>query len=234
MWLVAGLGNPGPRYARNRHNVGFRVVDLLASRHGLGELRSGGKLGGDVATGMIVTPRGRQRVALLKPMEFMNLSGFAVQRAMRFHDVEVSELLVVHDEIDLDLGLVRVKSGGGHGGHNGLRSIVEQLGGNGFARVRIGVGKPGREPGTATGGDPRATGGGPPRSSGEPGGRGTRAAPRDTEKDVAGWVLADFPSAQGALVDALLARAADAVEAVVGLGVTPAMNQFNGMPAVTG
>jgi PTH1 family peptidyl-tRNA hydrolase len=213
MWLLVGLGNPGPRYARNRHNVGFRVLDLLASRHGLGELRSGGKLGGNVASGMIVTPRGRQKVVLLQPMEYMNLSGFAVQRAARFYGVETPEILVVHDEIDLDLGLVRVKTGGGHGGHNGLRSMIEQLGGNGFARVRIGVGKPGREPGTATGGDPRAAGG---------------------SKDVAGWVLADFPSAQAALVEAILARAADACESVVGLGVGPAMNDFNGRPAVTG
>ena len=211
--LVVGLGNPGPRYARNRHNVGFRVVDLLASRHGLGELRSGGKLGGEVATGVIVTPRGRQRVVLLKPMEFMNLSGFAVQKTARFHDIDVADILVVHDEIDLDVGLVRVKTGGGHGGHNGLRSIIEQLGGNGFARVRIGVGKPGPQPGTATGGDPRAAGGG---------------------KDVAGWVLADFPAAQAGLVDGLLARAADAVETAVGLGVKDAMNQFNGLPPVTG
>jgi len=212
MWMVVGLGNPGSRYARNRHNVGFRVVDTLASRHGLGELRSGGKLGGNTGTGVIVTPRGRQKVVLLQPMEYMNLSGFAVPRAARFYGVEPAEILVVHDEIDLDLGLVRVKSGGGHGGHNGLRSITEQLGSSAFARVRIGVGKPGREPGTATGGDPRAAGGG---------------------KDVAGWVLADFPSAQAALVDALLARAADAVEAVVGLGVGPAMNELNGKPAVT-
>ena len=214
MWMVVGLGNPGAKYARNRHNVGFRAVELLAARHGVGELKSGGKLGGHAATGVIVTPRGRQKVVLLEPMEFMNLSGFAVQRAAKFHGIEVSELLVVHDEIDLDLGVVRVKTGGGHGGHNGLRSIIEQLGGaNGFARIRIGVGKPGREPGTATGGDPRAAGGG---------------------KDVAGWVLADFPGAQAALVDNLLARAADAVEAVVGLGATPAMNQINGLPPVTG
>jgi PTH1 family peptidyl-tRNA hydrolase len=213
MWMVVGLGNPGPRYARNRHNVGFRVVDTLASRHGLGEVRSGGKLGGNTATGMIVTPRGRQKVVLLQPMEFMNLSGFAVQRAAKFYAVEPAEILVVHDEIDLDLGLVRLKSGGGHGGHNGLRSITEQLGSNAFARDRNGVGKPGREPGTATGGDPRAAGGG---------------------KDVAGWVLADFPAAQAALVDNLLARAADAVEAIVGLGIGPAMNDFNGKPPVTG
>lgn len=211
MWMVVGLGNPGAKYARNRHNVGFRAVDLLAARHGVGELKSGGKLGGHTATGVIVTPRGRQKVVLLEPMEFMNLSGFAVQRAGAFYGVDLEHTLVVHDEIDLDVGLVRVKTGGGHGGHNGLRSIIAQCGGNGFARVRIGVGKPGPTPGAADGGLPKGKAG---------------------DKDVAGWVLADFPSAQAAMVDALLARAADAIEAVVGLGVQPAMNEFNGKPAV--
>lgn len=211
MWMVVGLGNPGAKYARNRHNVGFRAVELLAARHGVGELKSGGKLGAHSATGVIVTPRGRQKVVLLEPMEFMNLSGFAVQRASTFYGVELDHTLVVHDEIDLDFGLVRVKTGGGHGGHNGLRSIIEQRGGNGFARIRIGVGKPGPRPGTADGGLPKGKAG---------------------EKDVAGWVLADFPSAQAAIVDALLARAADAIEAVVGLGVAAAMNEFNGKPSV--
>ncbi len=194
MWLVVGLGNPGTKYARNRHNIGFRVVEAVASRHGLGDLRTGGKLGGHSATGAIVTPRGRQKVVLLEPMEFMNLSGHAVQRAMKFYGVTLDEVLVVHDEIDLDLGVVRLKQGGGHGGHNGLRSIIEQCGGNEFSRVRVGVSK------------------GP---------------------DPAGWVLSDFPAAQAALVDALVARSADAVEAVVGLGIKPAMNDFNGKPAVT-
>lgn len=211
MWMVVGLGNPGARYARNRHNVGFMAVERLASRHGLGELGSGGKLGGHTATGMIVTPRGRQKVVLLEPMEFMNLSGFAVQRAARFYGVELAEVLVVHDEIDLDFGAVRVKTGGGHGGHNGLRSIIEQCGGNGFARIRMGVGKPGPKPGTADGGQPRAKAG---------------------DKDVAGWVLADFPAAQAEAVAQMIDRAVDAIEAVVGLGVAAAMNQHNGKAPV--
>jgi peptidyl-tRNA hydrolase, PTH1 family len=197
--LVVGLGNPGAKYARNRHNIGFRVVEAVAARHSLGDLRSGGKLGGNSATGMLTTPRGRKKVVLLEPMEFMNLSGFAVQRAMKFYGYELADVLVVHDEIDLDPGIVRVKQGGGHGGHNGLRSIIEQCGGNGFARVRVGVGKPQMH---------------------TPG------------KDVSGWVLGDFPAAQAGLVDGIVARSADAVEAVVGLGVTPAMNDFNGKPPV--
>src|SRR5215510_11957926 len=140
MWLVVGLGNPGTRYARNRHNVGFQVVDELVAKHGLPPWKSG-KLGGDTTAGVITTERGRERAILLKPMEYMNLSGFAVQRTADFHHIEPDSILVVHDEIDLDLGVVRLKSGGGHGGHNGLRSIMEQLGGGDFARVRVGVGR---------------------------------------------------------------------------------------------
>jgi PTH1 family peptidyl-tRNA hydrolase len=136
MWMVVGLGNPGPKYERTRHNVGFRVADELVRRHGMSW--KGSKLGGEVATGAV----GRERAVLLKPMEFMNLSGFAVQRAAQFHEVEPKQIVVVHDEIDLDPGVLRLKSAGGHGGHNGLRSIIEQLGTAEFLRVRVGVGKP--------------------------------------------------------------------------------------------
>ena len=142
MWLVVGLGNPGAKYARNRHNIGFRVVDELA--RALPAWKSN-KLGGDVTTGLVA----RTKVVLLKPMEFMNLSGFAVQRTAQFHDVEPDKIIVVHDEIDLDFGVVRLKNGGGHGGHNGLRSIHEQLGTGAFARLRMGVGRdPHKPPGS--------------------------------------------------------------------------------------
>jgi PTH1 family peptidyl-tRNA hydrolase len=146
-WLVVGLGNPGGKYARNRHNIGFRVVDELVRKHALPAWKSAD--GADATSGLVQTERGRERAVLVKPMKFMNLSGFAVQKAMAFHGIDVGEVLVVHDEIDLDFGLVRLKSGGGHGGHNGLRSIVEQLGGkNGFARLRMGVGRdPNSQPG---------------------------------------------------------------------------------------
>jgi len=190
--MVVGLGNPGAKYERNRHNVGFRVADELAARHGMSW--KGSKLGGDVATGLVTTPRGREKAALLKPMEFMNLSGFATQRAAKFHEVEIDQIVVVHDEIDLDFGTLRLKVAGGHGGHNGLRSLIEQLGSPDFLRVRVGVGKP-----------PHAT----------------------QEKDVAGWVLSDFPAALAADVADLVKRSADAVEAILGLGMPAAMNQFN-------
>ncbi len=146
MWLVVGLGNPGAKYERNRHNIGFRVVDELVRKHAL-SWKNGS--GGEVASGIVTTERGRERALVLKPMEFMNLSGFAVQRTMAFHHVELDHVLVVHDELDLDFGIVRLKMGGGHGGHNGLRSIMEQCGGGGFPRLRVGIGRdPNKPPGS--------------------------------------------------------------------------------------
>jgi peptidyl-tRNA hydrolase, PTH1 family len=147
-WLVVGLGNPGAKYERNRHNIGFRVVDELVRKHGLPAYTSKIK-GGESTSGLITTERGRERAVILKPMEFMNLSGFATQRAAAFHAIEIDHILVIHDEIDLDFGIVRLKNGGGHGGHNGLRSIQEQLGAGGYARLRMGVGRdPNKPPGS--------------------------------------------------------------------------------------
>ena len=198
-WLVVGLGNPGGKYARNRHNIGFRVVDELVRKHALPAWKSAD--GADTTSGIVTTERGRERVALVKPMRFMNLSGFAVQKALAFHSIDVGELLVVHDDIDLDFGIVRLKSGGGHGGHNGLRSIAEQLGGQtGFARLRMGVGR-----------DPNA---------------------RPGDKQAANWVLGDFPSAQSAIVDAMIAAGCEDIEAVLAKGVVAAMNQHNARPTL--
>ena len=202
MWLVVGLGNPGAKYARNRHNIGFQVVDELAAKHGLPAWKSG-KLGGDTTAGVVTTERGRERCVLLKPMEYMNLSGFAVQRTADFHGVEPPSILVVHDEIDLELGMVRLKSGGGHGGHNGLRSITEQLGGGGFARLRMGVGR-----------DPRV----PPGAD---------------KQAVAGWVLSDFPRDQAGVVSAMIQAGCEDIETVLARGIGPAMNQHNARPKLS-
>jgi PTH1 family peptidyl-tRNA hydrolase len=139
MWLVAGLGNPGPKYAGNRHNVGFRVVDEVARRWRVTGFQS--KFGGEAALGEVAG----QKVVLLKPMQFMNVSGRAVQQTAAFYKIEANEICVVHDELDLDFGVLRVKVGGGHAGHNGLRSIVQDLGTPEFTRIRCGVGRP---PGT--------------------------------------------------------------------------------------
>jgi len=136
MRLVVGLGNPGSRYARNRHNVGFMAVDAIARKHGSPGFRS--RFKGELAEG----PIGGERVLLLKPQTFMNLSGESVGEAARFFKILPSEIVVIHDEIDLRPGKLRVKRGGGSAGHNGLRSIDGLLGPD-YWRVRIGVGHPG-------------------------------------------------------------------------------------------
>jgi PTH1 family peptidyl-tRNA hydrolase len=204
VWLIAGLGNPGRKYERNRHNVGFRVVDELVRRHDLGPLRE--KFGGLAANGLVAG----ERALVLEPMEFMNLSGFAVQRAAQFHAVPPDRMVVVHDEIDLPFARLRLKAGGGHGGHNGVRSITEQLGSGDFLRVRIGVGRPEHRP-QGTSADTR-------RQDGAPG-----------QGRVTGHVLGDFPAEMDRDVAQLVERAADAVEAILRRGIRAAMNDFNGV-----
>ncbi|MEK7705067.1 MAG: aminoacyl-tRNA hydrolase [Myxococcota bacterium] len=135
MWLVVGLGNPGARYEGTRHNVGFEVVERLVSRYRLSsprESKSARHWRGKV--------RGHE-VMLAKPLTFMNLSGDAVGALLRYYRLPLESLIVVHDELDFPPGQVRVKVGGGHGGHNGLVSIIGHVGAD-FARVRVGVGKP--------------------------------------------------------------------------------------------
>ncbi|MFT3923072.1 MAG: aminoacyl-tRNA hydrolase [Myxococcales bacterium] len=134
MLLVVGLGNPGQKYAATRHNVGFMVVELLAERFKAGPFRE--KFSGVFARS--TSPD----VALLKPQTFMNLSGESVQQAMQFFKVELKDVLVVHDELDVPFGECRLKQGGGAAGHNGLRSIMQHCGGEGFPRLRVGIGRP--------------------------------------------------------------------------------------------
>jgi PTH1 family peptidyl-tRNA hydrolase len=136
MLLFVGLGNPGARYAGNRHNIGFMVVDAIAKRHGIGPWRR--RFLGVSADG----PLGGERVLLLLPGTFMNDSGRAVAEAAHFYKLGLSDIVVFHDEIDLAAAKVRVKTGGGVAGHNGLRSISAHVG-NDYRRVRIGVGHPG-------------------------------------------------------------------------------------------
>jgi len=136
--LIVGLGNPGPEYAETRHNAGFRFLDALLA--GTGEqLRHEAKFGGDVVK---ISLAGRP-VWLLAPMEFMNHSGRTVSRFAQFYKILSSQMLIVHDELDLSPGVVRLKVGGGTGGHNGLTDVVEKLGTPDFARLRIGIGHPG-------------------------------------------------------------------------------------------
>jgi PTH1 family peptidyl-tRNA hydrolase len=136
MKLFVGLGNPGAKYAGNRHNIGYMAVDRIAADHGFGPWRS--KFQSVISEGRL----GREKVILLKPETFMNLSGQSVGEAMRFHKLESSEVIVFHDELDLAPGKCRLKTGGGHAGHNGLRSIHAHIG-EAYDRVRLGIGHPG-------------------------------------------------------------------------------------------
>jgi PTH1 family peptidyl-tRNA hydrolase len=185
--LVAGLGNPGREYARTRHNIGFMVCDELARRHG-GSFRS--KLSGELAE---VRIEGR-KIALLKPQTYMNESGRSVGAAVRFFKLPAEQLLVLHDEADLEPGRLQVRLGGGLAGHNGLRSLAQHLKTPEFLRLRIGVGRPER-------GDPRP---------------------------VADFVLSPFD--EHVDVEALVARAADAVETLAREGLEETQNRFNERP----
>jgi PTH1 family peptidyl-tRNA hydrolase len=136
MLVFAGLGNPGAKYAGNRHNVGFMAVDAIARRHSFSPWSK--KFQGLIAEGTL----GGEKIILIKPQTFMNLSGQSVGEALRFYKLDVSALTVFYDEIDLAEGKLRIKTGGGAGGHNGIRSIDGHVG-NPYRRVRIGVGHPG-------------------------------------------------------------------------------------------
>jgi PTH1 family peptidyl-tRNA hydrolase len=183
-FLVAGLGNPGREYERTRHNAGWLVLDELARRHG-GSWRS--KFSGSLAELRL----DGLRLGLLKPETYMNESGRSLGAAARFFKVPPEQVLVVHDDVDLEPGRLQARAGGGLAGHNGLRSLAQHLGSQDFLRLRIGVGRPGR-------GDRRS---------------------------VSDWVLSSFAPEDD--VDALVARAADAVETMATEGLEPAQQRFN-------
>jgi len=185
VWLVVGLGNPGSQYQANRHNLGFMVVDELLRRAGAPPTRA--KFGAEVGEGNLAGTR----ALFCKPMEFMNVSGQAVVRVAQFWKVEPALQVVVYDELDLPFGQLKLGAGGGHGGHNGVRSMISCLGTPDFARVRVGIGRP-------------------------PAGH-----------DPANFLLSDFNRDERSQLPEILSRAADAVETVVGPGLTAAMNKFN-------
>ncbi|TQK45061.1 peptidyl-tRNA hydrolase [Streptomyces sp. SLBN-118] len=140
-WLVVGLGNPGPDYAANRHNVGFMVADVLAERIG-GSFKRAQKAQAQVLEGRIGPPGlGSRRVILAKPMSYMNLSGGPVTSLRDFYRVPLANIVAVHDELDIDYGMLRLKLGGGDNGHNGLKSLTKAMGPD-YHRVRFGIGRP--------------------------------------------------------------------------------------------
>lgn len=140
-WLIAGLGNPGPKYAATRHNIGFAVVDGLAAQVG-SKLARHKRAMALAAEGRFGPPGSSESVVLVEPLSFMNESGGPVKALMGFYGVDPAHLVVVHDELDLPLGSLRIKRGGGDNGHNGLRSIRSSLGTGDFFRVRVGIGRP--------------------------------------------------------------------------------------------
>ncbi len=138
MLLFVGLGNPGDRYADNRHNIGFMAVDEMVHRHSFSPYRT--RFSGVVSEGVL----DGEKILALKPLTFMNESGRAVGEAMRFYKLAPGDVVVFHDELDLAPGKIKVKQGGGHAGHNGLRSIISHVGAD-FIRVRMGIGHPGHK-----------------------------------------------------------------------------------------
>lgn len=185
MKIVIGLGNPGKKYERTRHNAGFLAVDEIARdlRFSLSQEKYHAFVG--------KCRMGGEDALVAKPQTFMNESGRSVGAILRYTCAKAADLIVVHDELDLPLGTVRVKTGGGHGGHNGLRSIIEHIGTADFIRVRVGVGRP------------------------APG------------RDAADYVLSPFTAEEREAAAEAIAKAAEAVKAVILDGLTRAMNEFN-------
>ncbi|MBD8506165.1 aminoacyl-tRNA hydrolase [Hoyosella sp. G463] len=184
--IVAGLGNPGPKYELTRHNVGFLVADVLADR-GAARWSVHKTSKADVAE----SRHGSEKLILLKPRSYMNLSGQSVGTLAKYLSVPPEQVIAIHDDLDLDLGTIRLKRGGGEGGHNGLRSLTQHLGTRDYLRVRIGVGRP-------------------------PG-----------RMDAAAYVLKPFAKAERDLLGVVVEEAADAVEALIDLGLEAAQNQVH-------
>lgn len=195
MKLVVGLGNPGVEYAGTRHNVGFGVIDRLIARHAPGSVARG-----RFHASLVEASIGGERVLLIKPTTYMNRSGQSVAEAVNFYKVDPSaDLLVVVDDLYLPTGKLRMRPGGGDGGHNGLADVRRALGREDFPRLRIGVGR-------------ELPGGG---------------AGRPAEWDQADFVLSRFGAEERPLVESAVERAADAVEVFVREGLSSAMNRYN-------
>ena len=142
--MIVGLGNPGPQYTNNRHNIGFQCIDLFARRHKLelGKMQMQARIGDGWIERRAQGQIQRQKVLLVKPLTYMNTSGQPVAQLMRFYKVELEDLLVIHDDLDLDAGKLRLRANGSSGGQNGIKSLIEQLDSPEFARIRVGIGRP--------------------------------------------------------------------------------------------
>lgn len=145
-WLLVGLGNPGLRYAKTRHNIGYQLLDRWAETHSGFSFREMSRFNGEIAVGRWNAPDSATGVILLKPHTFMNRSGESVSSVIRYYDLDNNHIIVVHDDVDLERGRLKIKQGGGDGGHKGIRSILDHLidhpGDDAFIRIRLGVGRP--------------------------------------------------------------------------------------------
>jgi peptidyl-tRNA hydrolase, PTH1 family len=196
--VVAGLGNPGSRYARTRHNMGFMVLDELCGAHGQGQPISWKDKFGALTAAVHFADRD---VMLVKPLSYMNLSGGPIAAVMRFYKFEAGELVVVHDDLDLPFGALRLSQGSGDGGHNGVRSVVSTLGSREYVRLRCGIGRPGGET--------------------------PEEAMRQDEPAVQDWVLSRFAPQEEERLSDVLQRGVMALEALGRGGLRAAQNKFN-------
>jgi PTH1 family peptidyl-tRNA hydrolase len=193
MKLIVGLGNPGKAYAHNRHNIGFRCINYLARLHSIPVKKH--QCRSQVGIGKIAGIE----VLLAKPKTFVNKSGEAVERLMHKYNISTDDLLVIYDDLDLPLGKLRLRPDGSAGGHKGINSIISALGSEVFPRIKVGIGRPTKDDGTAI-----------------------------TDEDVIiGYVLSDFTPQENVATKTAIATAADAIHCVLTEGITTAMNKFN-------
>ena len=194
MKLLVGLGNPGSRYANTRHNIGFMVLDRIAKKVPIQLIRS------DTLVEMYQTTIEECRVLLLKPQTFMNRSGLAVQFVMQEYAIAPQEIIVIYDDLDLEIGRLRIRKQGGHGGHKGVRSLIEHLDTRNFLRVRMGIGRP----------------------------DSTFETREDSSRDqIVDYVLQPFSQEEQPVIDEALKRAGEAITLIVTDNVDSAMNVYN-------
>jgi len=193
MKLIAGLGNPGRDYANNRHNIGFMCLNHFAKTNGIRFDKKQGKA--RIGIGEVAD----NKVVVAKPQTYMNLSGQAVSRLVKRYDISLDNLLAIHDDLDLPLGKIRIRPGGGSAGHKGIESVITELGSHDFPRLRVGIGRPLLVEG----------------SSGI------------TEADIVAYVLMDFTSKEKKVVDQILPRVSEAILCFLTEDITAVMNKYN-------
>lgn len=194
--LIVGLGNPGEKYARNRHNIGYMCVDYYAEKYGIrfNRKQANAQIGSGELLGF--------EVMMAKPETFMNRSGEAVKRLYRKHEIKFWNIIVIHDDLDLTPGKIRIRSAGSSAGHKGITSVIDDLGRNDFVRIRVGIGRP----------------------------AGTNESTRAGDSSVVSYVLGDLTSAEEEIFREVIPRVGEAIDCLLTEGLTVAMNRFNKTP----